>query len=261
MNDVLTERVNIERYLHKALAENEFEIYYQPQLDLKSNKITGLEALMRWRSPELGFVSPLKFIKVAEDTHLIIPLGAWVLRNACAFLSKLHNKGYRDLTVSVNISMLQLLQTNFNDIVIDTLEFFGLESNYLELEITESILMESFEIIGKKLEKFKEMGVRIALDDFGKGYSSLNYLKQLPISTLKIDKSFIDCITFENVDETLTGQIVMIGKSMGMNVIAEGVERQEQLEYLVNHQCNKIQGYICSKPIPEGEIEKLLENR
>lgn len=143
--------------------------------------------------------------------------------------------------------------------VIDTLKFFELEPDYLELEITESILMESFETICIKLERLREKGIKIALDDFGKGYSSLSYLKQLPISTLKIDKSFIDYITFENASKILTGQIIMIGKSMGMSVIAEGVERQEQLEYLVKHECHKIQGYLFSKPIPEGEIENLLE--
>ncbi|MCJ7690259.1 MAG: bifunctional diguanylate cyclase/phosphodiesterase, partial [Clostridiaceae bacterium] len=259
MNEVLTERMNIEKYLRTALEKNELEIYYQPQLDLETKKITGFEALMRWKSPELGFISPLKFIKVAEDTRLIIPLGNWILREACAFLTKLHIKGYTSLTVSVNVSIVQLLQIGFNDMVIDILELFGLDPNYLELEITESILMESFEIIGVKLESLREMGVRIALDDFGTGYSSLNYLKQLPISTLKIDKSFIDEITCESICETLTGQIIMLGRSMGMCVVAEGVERREQLEYLIYYKCNKIQGYICSKPIPEGEIEKLLE--
>lgn len=259
MNEVLTERMNIEKYLRTALEKNELEIYYQAQLDLETKKITGFEALMRWKSPELGFISPLKFIKVAEDTRLIIPLGSWILKEACAFLTKLHTKGYTSLTVSVNVSIVQLLQIGFNDMVIDILELVGLDPNYLELEITESILMESFEIIGVKLESLREMGVRIALDDFGTGYSSLNYLKQLPISTLKIDKSFIDEITGESISETLTGQIITLGSSMGMCVVAEGVERREQLEYLINQKCHKIQGYICSKPIPEGEIEKLLE--
>jgi EAL domain-containing protein (putative c-di-GMP-specific phosphodiesterase class I) len=214
---------------------------------------------MRWKSPELGFVSPLKFIKVAEDTCLIIPLGTWILRNACAFLTKLHTNGYTDLNISVNVSIVQLLQIDFNDTVVDILNFSGLDPNYLELEITESILMESIETIGIKLESLREIGVSIALDDFGTGYSSLNYLKQLPISTLKIDKSFIDEITCENMDDTLTGQIIMLGRSMGMSIVAEGVESREQLEYLINHKCHKIQGYIYSKPIPQDEIEKLLE--
>lgn len=260
MNEVFTERVNIEKYLHTALEKNEFAIHYQPQLDLISNKVTGFEALLRWKSPELGFVSPEKFIKVAEDTHLIIPLGTWVLRNACGFLKELHKKGYTDLSVSVNISMLQLLQTDFSEMVTGNIEFFELDPHYLELEVTESILMESFENIGLKLARLSEQGFRIALDDFGKGYSSLNYLKQLPISTLKIDKSFIDNISNTSDNKTLTGHIVTIGKSLGMCVIAEGVERQEQLDYLIQHGCNKIQGYLYSKPIPEAEIINLLKS-
>lgn len=261
MNEAFYERVNIEKYLHSALSKNEFEIYYQPQFDLKKNKVTGFEALLRWRSPELGFKSPLEFIKIAEDTHLIIPLGTWVLRNACAFLKYLHNKGYKDMTVSINISILQLVQTDFNDMVQDTLVFYDLDSSSLELEITETILMESFEVIGTKLERLKEQGVRIALDDFGKGYSSLSYLKQLPISTLKIDKSFIDDISADDEDKILTGQIIMIGKSLGMCVIAEGVEKQKQLQYLIQQGCHKIQGYLFGRPIPEEEVIKMLETR
>jgi len=258
MNEVLTERVNIEKHLHKAMENNEFEVYYQPQLDLETNHITGIEALLRWKNPVLGNVSPLKFIKVAEDTHFIIPLGTWVLQKACAFLKRLNEIGFKDLTISVNISMLQLLQEDFCDIVEETLKKLQIEPQYLELEITETILMESFESIESPLENLCKKKVRIALDDFGKGYSSLNYLKQLPISTLKIDKSFIDNITDKSVDD-LTGHIVTIGKSMGMCVIAEGVERQEQLEYLLLHECDKIQGYLYSKPIPEAELIRLLE--
>jgi len=258
MDGVFIERMSIEKHMHTALEKNEFELYYQPQLDIRSNKITGFEALLRWKSPELGFVSPERFIKIAEDTHLIIPLGTWVLRNACGFLNKLHKKGYTDLSISVNISMLQLLQTDFSDIVMDSVDFYELDPHYLELEVTESILMESFDTIGTKLEKLRKHGVRIALDDFGKGYSSLSYLKQLPISTLKIDKSFIDNISIES-DNNLTGHIITLGKSMRMRVIAEGVEKQGQLDYLVQHECDEIQGYLYSKPIPEAEIIKLLK--
>lgn len=261
MNDAFTERAEIEKRLHKALDNNEFELHYQPQYDIKTNTITGFEALLRWENPELGSISPLKFIKVAEDTHLIIPLGTWVLRNACRFLKTLHNMGYTDLSLSVNISMLQLLQTDFSDTVVDTLELLEFKPEYLELEITESILMESFETLGLKLDQLSERGIKIALDDFGKGYSSLSYLKQLPISTLKVDKSFIDPITNESDGNYLTEHIVTIGKSLGMCVVAEGVERQEQLDYLVQHECHKIQGYLFSKPINEAETIKLLSVR
>jgi diguanylate cyclase (GGDEF)-like protein/PAS domain S-box-containing protein len=258
MNEAFIERMNIERNLHTALERNEFELYYQPQLDLELNRITGLEALLRWKSPELGFVSPLRLIKIAEDTHLIIPLGAWVLKGACAFLKKLHGKGHTELSISVNISILQLLQADFVDMVMDTLKAEDIGPEYLELEITESILIESFEAIRLKLHRLRELGVRIALDDFGKGYSSLSYLKQLPMSTLKIDKSFIDGISDDD-GNTLTGHIVMIGKSMGLCVVAEGVEKQEQLEYLSKHGCHKIQGFLYSRPLPEDKIIRLLE--
>lgn len=259
LEEAFFERMNIEKHLHSALERHEFEIYYQPQLDIKSNKVTGFEALLRWKSPELGFISPLKFIKIAEDTHLIIPLGSWVLRSACAFLKRLQQSGFTDLTMSVNISVLQLLQSDFVGTIKDTLEFHEVEPEYLELEITESILVESFEVIGLKLKKLRDMGVRIALDDFGKGYSSLSYLKQLPITTLKIDKSFIDGVHTDNGNKTLTGHIITIGNDMGMCVIAEGVEKQEQLEYLIRQECHKIQGYLFSKPVPEGEVERLLK--
>jgi diguanylate cyclase (GGDEF)-like protein len=259
MNEVFTERVNIEKHLHNALENNEFEVYYQPQLDLKTNRISGFEALLRWKNIELGNVSPLKFITVAEDTHFIIPLGTWVLNRACEFLKSLNELGFMDLTVSVNISILQLLQTDFCDIVDEILNRLQIDSKHLELEITESILMESFESIGDKLERLTNKNVRIALDDFGKGYSSLNYLKQLPINTLKVDKTFIDNIT-EQGEDTLTGHIVTIGKSMGMCIVAEGVERQEQMNYLIQHDCDKIQGYLYSRPIPGTELIMLLEN-
>ncbi len=257
MNQVFTERVVIEKHLHKALERNEFEVYYQPQYNIRTDKMTGFEALIRWKSPVLGNVSPFRFIGIAEETRDIIPIGTWVLEQACAFLSELQADGHSELTVSVNISMLQLLQADFYDIVERTLKKYQIEPKYLELEITETMLMESFECILPQLEKLSDMKVGIALDDFGKGYSSLNYLKQLPINTLKIDKSFIDPITDPDRD-TLAGQIIMIGKSMDICVVAEGVERQEQLEYLSQHNCDKFQGYLYSKPIAKTEIVKLL---
>ena len=260
MNEVFTERIMIEKHLQAALDEKEFELYYQPQLDIATNKITGFEALLRWNSPVLGMVSPLKFIKVAEDTHFIIPLGSWVLQTACEFLKRLNNNGYQGLTVSVNISILQLLQEDFLDIVEEALRINAVEPEYLELEITETILMESFDRIIARLKRLRDKKIRIALDDFGKGYSSLNYLKQLPITTMKVDKSFIDYITSDN-QEDLIGHIISIGKNMGMNVIAEGVEEQCQLDYLATHECDKIQGYLFCKPLPEESVMMLLQNR
>ncbi len=257
MNVMFTERVNIEKYLTNALDNDEFELYYQPQYDLERRRITGFEALLRWHSPELGEVSPGKFIPVAEDNKYIIPLGTWVLTRACEFIKRINNLGFLDLTVSVNISILQLMQADFYDLVAETIQHTGINADNLELEITETVLMESIERIKDKLEQFHEINVKFALDDFGKGYSSLNYLRQLPIKTLKVDKAFVDEIMIEG-SNVLTGQIVAFGKNMGMTVIAEGVETNEQLNYLQKHKCDKIQGYIFSRPKPEREILQLL---
>lgn len=262
MNETIVERMNIEKQLRTALDRDEFVLYFQPQYDLKTLRITGLEALLRWNNRELGVVSPAKFIKIAEETHLIIPLGQWVMRKACQFIRRLQERGLGDLTVSVNVSILQLLQNDFADSVFAVLEACGLKPRDLEIEITESVLMESYESIAGNLERLRRNGVRIALDDFGKGYSSLSYLAQLPITTLKIDKSFIDIITAGDGasahSKALTGQIVMLGRSMGMAVVAEGVETREQLDYLMHYQCDIIQGYLLSKPLPEVQAEDLV---
>ena len=258
MNQDFADRMILEKYLHSAMENNEFEIYYQPQVDTKDQKITGMEALIRWKSPELGTVPPLIFIPVAEVTHLIIPLGDWVLRQACEFLSDLHEQGHREMTVSVNISVIQILQSDFPEKVIKILEEFELEPKYLELEITETVLIESFDAVLNQLRLLNEAGIGIALDDFGKGYSSLNYLMQLPISTLKIDKSFVDYISVDSEYKEITNQIINMGKSLGMSIVAEGVEHQEQLEYLKKHKCDKIQGYLFSPPLPKNELLRTI---
>ncbi|QNU68501.1 EAL domain-containing protein [Ruminiclostridium herbifermentans] len=259
MNVAFSERMNLEKYLYIAMEKREFELYYQPQLDLNNNSITGLEALIRWKSPELGNVSPMDFIKVAEDTHLIIPLGEWVLIQACEFLSQLHKSGNQNMTMSVNISPIQILQEDFTDKVIKILKYYNIAPMCLELELTETILIESFENVYKKLQMLSDIGIRIALDDFGKGYSSLNYLRQLPIHTLKIDKCFIDNVSFETENKTITRHIISMGKSMGLSVIAEGVEVQGQLDYLKKYNCDKMQGYLFSRPLPKSEIAKLVK--
>lgn len=259
MNAAFTERMVIEKHLREALNNNEFELYYQPQMDITDKKISGFEALIRWKNPELGLVLPGRFISIAEATHLIIPIGEWVLKNACVFLKRIHQLGYDEMTISVNISILQLLQDNFVDMVMDTLDLVGVEPKYLEVEITESILIESYEIISAKLKMLNSIGIRIALDDFGKGYSSLNYLRQLPISTLKIDKVFIDTISSKEKNKSIIDLIVKIGKSMDLCVIAEGVETKQQVDYLAKHKCNKIQGYFFSKPLSEKDALIAIE--
>lgn len=261
MNDDIIERMYIEKNLWLALVNNEFELHYQPQFDLETECITGFEALIRWNNMELGMISPDRFIGIAEDTHLIIPIGMWVLKNACVFLHKLHQLGYQELNISVNISILQLLQDEFVGMVMDIIASTGISAKHLELEITESILMESYETIASKLKLLRAQGIKIALDDFGKGYSSLNHLKSLPITTLKIDKVFIDTIADNESNKSFTDLIVKLGRSLNLCVIAEGVETSEQKDYLIKHKCNKMQGYLFSKPLPEYEIFQNMDQQ
>jgi EAL domain-containing protein (putative c-di-GMP-specific phosphodiesterase class I) len=258
MHEAAIERMIIENQLRTALRNRQFELYYQPQLDILNNRISGFEALLRWNNPVLGFVTPMKFISIAEETNLIIPIGEWVIRNASMFLKRLNQQGFSDLSISINVSMLQILQDNFVDMVLGIFDEVGVDPRSFEIEITESVLMETFEIISPKLECLHKKGVRIALDDFGKGYSSLNYLRFLPISTLKIDKSFIDTIFSDKKNETLTNLIVKIGRSMKLSVVAEGVENQKQMDYLVKHRCDRVQGFLYSRPLPEREAMKKI---
>lgn len=259
INNALVDRIEIEKYLRKALNNNEFVLYYQPQVDIGNGKISGFEALIRWISPELGMVPPNKFIRIAEETGIIVDLGEWILKDACNFIKKLHKSGFENYTVSVNISIIQLIQNNFIDIVSRVLNESGISPEDLELEITESILMESFDLIVGKLEILKEKGIKIALDDFGKGYSSLTYLKQLPITTLKIDKSFVDDIENSKISNTIVNSVIMIGHEMSLVIVAEGVETEEQLEYLTRSRCNRMQGYLFSKPVEEEKALELLK--
>lgn len=253
MKESVNERMSIEKHLRDALKNQELQLYYQPLIDIGCRKICGFEALLRWFSPTLGFISPLKFIGVAEETRLIIPIGEWVLYEACRFLKSMQQSGDEELTIAVNISILQLFQDNFVELVLKVLRETGLNPACLELEITESVLMESYQTVTQKLCQLREAGVRIALDDFGQGYSSLSYLQKLPIHTLKIDKSFIDGVASEESEKNLTDTIIVIGKKMGLTILAEGVEKECQLEYLQKHQCHKVQGYYFSKPLPRHE--------
>lgn len=260
MQQHFDQRMIIEKHLRNAIPNNELSLHYQPLIDTASGGTWGFEALIRWNSPVLGSVSPLSFITIAEDCRLIVPIGEWVLRSACRFIQELHAQGHEGYHVSVNISVIQLMLDDFTEMVLGILSETGLPPEYLELEITESIFMESFEVISSKLELLRDRGVGIALDDFGTGYSSLSYLKQLPITTLKIDKSFIDSIDSPN-NMSLARSIVTIGHDMGLHVTAEGVETQEQLAFLERTRCDKIQGYYISRPIPEHEVAGWVAGR
>ncbi|GFZ31028.1 hypothetical protein CSC2_15540 [Clostridium zeae] len=257
MNDKVIERMEIERYLRNALDKNEFVLYYQPQVDANTGMICSFEALIRWNSPELGFVPPDRFITLAEENHKIIDIGNWVLRSACEFIKEVHTNGHDKCYISINVSVIQLMQSDFVDNVLKIINDITIDPNCIELEITESIFIETYDSISDKLNRLREIGIKIALDDFGKGYSSLSYLKQLPISTLKIDKTFIDDVAEEH-KVSLVENIIDIGHKMNLKVVAEGVETEEQLDYLNKYSCDRIQGYYFSRPVPQREAISLL---
>ncbi len=255
MKDEFEEKERMQNSLCQAIARKEFILYYQPQVDLESGRIIGFEALIRWQNPDKGMIQPKSFISLAEESGLIVPLGDWVLKEACTFAKKLQDLGYPDKTIAVNISTVQLRQDDFVDKVSSILEETGLAPAKLELEITETVLIEFFDHhIHAKLNLLQAKGIGIVLDDFGRGYSSLNYIKQLSISTLKIDKSFIGDIDDQDDSANITGAIIILAHQLGLKVVAEGVEFPEQIEYLRNYHCDIIQGYIVSRPLPEEKI-------
>ncbi|MGI6668178.1 MAG: bifunctional diguanylate cyclase/phosphodiesterase [Acetivibrionales bacterium] len=256
MNDELTERINMENGLHKAIEENQFVLHYQPQIELATGKICGFEALIRWVHPERGIIPPLNFIRIAEETGLIIRIGKWVLKTACEFIKRINDRMQSNFRISVNISVMQLMQDDFVDTVMGILEQTGLNPELLELELTESKLVESIDFNLRKLQELRKNGVKISIDDFGKGFSSLSYLKQLPINTLKIDKSFVDDIPGD--ESNMVESIIHIGHQRKLVVVAEGVENEEQVEYLLRHKCDMVQGFFYSRPIPEEDVNKLL---
>lgn len=258
MGEAVLKKISIQNDLHKAIDNSEFTLYYQPIIDTQTERIRGLEALIRWQHPVKGLVGPEKFISIAEESGKMIDIGTWVIKSACNFLKELYELGYRDFHISVNVSAIQLLQNNFSALVCDVLSKENLPPGYLMLEITESVLIKSFDQIISTLLEIRKTGVKIALDDFGCGYSSLTYLRQLPIDVLKIDKTFVNDILQVNNKSCIVGSIIMLAKQMGLSVIAEGVENPEQIAYLKQYNCNAIQGYLISKPIPPKDIADFL---
>lgn len=254
------DRVHLEKNLRQALARGEFTLHYQPQIGVRDGHICGFEALIRWNSPELGFVSPLSFIKIAEDSRLIVPIGEWVLKESCAFAKRLEDEGFGTFKMGVNISVVQLLEDDFVESVLRVLETTGLAPECLELEITESMIMETVDSLVPKLNELKAYGIQIALDDFGTGYSSLGSLKQMPITTLKVDRTFIEHLPEQDDNRSLAKAIVLIGRKMGLQVVAEGVETEQQMQHVRRAKCDIIQGYYISKPLPEAGIRELLRS-
>jgi len=252
------ERLTLEESLHGALLNNEFRVHYQPRLDAQTREILGVEALVRWVHPQLGMVSPVQFIPLAEETGLIEPIGEWVLREACRQNQAWRDAGFDPIRVSVNLSPIQFRNTALPEVVEKALADSQLATNGLELEVTESMLMNNPDDTIRTLKRFKEMGLKISIDDFGTGYSSLSYLKQFPIDSLKVDRSFIQNVTTNPDDAAITTAVILMGHSLKLNVVAEGVETESQLAFLQVLQCNEVQGFLFSPPVPADRMESML---
>lgn len=248
------EYLKLESALRKAISNHEFVLYFQPKLNLEDGLICGVEALIRWENADIGIISPSKFIPLAEETGLILQIGEWVLREACRINKHWQDQGFQPLSIAVNISPKQFKHQNMAELVAKVLRETGLDPQYLELEITENVMMDDMESAVTLLNEIREMGVQIAIDDFGTGYTSINYLKQLPISVLKIDQNFVKGIPQNQDDNAITTAVIALGHSLGFKVIAEGVETAEQLQFLADLGCDIVQGYFLSRPLPEGKV-------
>jgi diguanylate cyclase (GGDEF)-like protein len=259
MNVRAVERQSIEENLRRALERQEFLLHYQPKINLRTGEITGAEALIRWTHPTRGPVSPAQFIPIAEDCGLILPIGQWVLREACKQARAWVDAGLPLATMAVNISSMEFRDDSFLESVFTTLKETGLDPKSLELELTESVLMKRAESAASVLKTLRASGVQIAVDDFGTGYSSLSYLRKFPIDALKIDQSFVRQITTARDDTTIVTAVISMGRSLNLRVVAEGVETQEELEFLREHQCDEAQGYYFSRPVLPQHFAKLLK--
>ena len=258
MNGYAAEELALESALRIALARNEFFLVYQPQMDLATGKTAGMEALIRWQHPELGLIPPDRFIHIAENSGLILPIGEWVLRTACAQVRQWQSHGLPVVPVAVNVSAVQFRNENFCSLVQAVLDETGLRPEYLELELTESLLLSNADRTFPVLHELNAMGIRLAIDDFGTGYSSLSYLKQFRVSKLKIDRSFVRDLPMNSDDVAITKAIISMAKSLRLTVIAEGVESEEQMLFLRDNNCDEIQGYYFSRPVLPEEMSKYL---
>lgn len=258
MNDKIIEKSELESNLRHAIKNNEFIIHYQPQIDINSGKIIGMEALVRWNHPIQGIIPPIRFIPLAEETGLILPLGDFVLKKACEQTILWEKSGYGKINIAVNLSARQFDQKNLVEKIDAVLKETGLTPRQLEIEITESTAMKDLDQTVEVLKSLRKMGVRISLDDFGTGYSSLNYLRQLPIDTIKIDKTFVNNITNNDNEKAVARAIITLAHNMELNVVAEGVENNNQLSFLIDEQCDIIQGFLFSKPLSPEQFEELL---
>ncbi len=254
------EQITLERELRLALKRNEFQVYYQPRIDIKNNKIVGAEALLRWVKADGTIISPLKFIPKAEETGLIVPIGEFVIKSSCQQLKLWIDKGYSDLVISINLSVKQIEDSNLMNTISSVIKETGISPSNIEFEITESAAIKDLNETLKLLKALKEMGIKVLLDDFGTGYSSLNFLRLLPVTTIKIDKSFIDKVLEESMERTIVQSLISLAHSIKMSVIAEGIEEFSQLSFLQENLCDEAQGYYFSRPVPAEQFEKLLQD-
>lgn len=248
----------IEKELRKALDRNELKTYYQPKVCVKSGKLKGMEALIRWQHPEKGLIPPTDFVPIAEETGLIIPIGKWILQEACQQTHQWHEQGFNDLTISINISPKQFHYKGFVDDVVNIVKESNINPQFVELEITESCTITDIDKTIKILNTFRKLGIRISMDDFGTGFSSLSFFNQLPLDTLKIDREFIKDINSEGKNGELTILIIAMAKSLHLSIVAEGVETKDQLEFLRKNNCDEYQGYLASPAVPSHELKELL---
>lgn len=259
MNKRVSELAQMERLLFRAMKENEFQVHYQPYLDINTKKTVGMEALIRWNNKDLGSVPPSRFIPVLEETKMIMDVGAWVLKESCRQVKEWVDKGYKAVPVSVNLSLVQFKQKDLAEMITETLKECSIEPNLITLEITESALMQDTEFTRHVLNKLKGAGFSISIDDFGTGYSSLSHLKKLPVDNLKIDISFIREIAHDPDTASIVTAIIGMAHTMNLKTIAEGVETEEQWKILRLLRCDLAQGFYFSKPVPAGEVEKFLK--
>lgn len=260
MNEKLLNKIETQSQLHTAIDNKEFIILYQAQIDLESDKVIGFEALLRWKHPTKGLMEPKEFIALAEETGLIIPIGKWVLYEACHQLKEWQNAGYTGITIAVNLSARQFKDVSLVETVKAVIEETGITTADLELEITETIALDDITYSIDIIQQLKDMGIKISLDDFGTGYSSMNYLKHLPVTNLKIDKSFMDTVMEDNNDKAIVSAIITLAKTLDLEVIAEGVENDEQVLFLKEANCDKVQGFLYSKPVTKEEATILLRS-
>ncbi len=261
MNTRIHEKLALQQEMRDGLARSEFVLHYQPQVDLRTGRVFAVEALVRWQHPTLGLLSPLKFIPLAEETGLIVPLGDWVLHEACRQNKAWQDAGLPPINISVNVSARQFSEKNLIDRVINALHESGMAARYLELEITEGLIMQDVDQAVVTMKELQRLGVQLAIDDFGTGYSSLNALKTFPVARLKIDKSFINNLATDDSDKAVAAAVISLGQKLNLRVIAEGVETIEQVAILRDNNCDECQGYYFSKPVSFEAIADLLRQQ